>query len=378
MNTELNRPKSPASVGGECQRAAKASMDSTNIQGGVNLPLNEVSFKEVGFYTVSPDSDRLICLLCPRSCIIEPGKFGRCRVRRNEAGKLISLNYGICTSIAFDPVEKKPLYHFYPGWNVLSLGSFGCNLSCGFCQNWELSQGTPPGQFLSPEDLVKILQVRGKESNCCGVAYTYSEPSVWYEFVSDASPLVKENGFKNILVTNGMLNRAPLKQLLPQLDALNIDLKGFTEDFYREVVGGSLQRVMDTVELSLEMGKHVEVTTLIIPGLNDSREELKQLAQWLSGLSVDLPLHLSRYFPRYKFNQPPTPEETLLEAREIAREYLNYVYIGNLDSRGYSDTECLRCGQRLIERTGYLIKMTGLDKGVCTRCGYRPPIVGLE
>lgn len=334
--------------------------------------------KEAEYYFVASDLVSLVCQLCPHHCTIKPGKTGRCRVRRNEEGRLFTLNYGVCTSIAFDPVEKKPLYHFHPGQTVLSLGSFGCNLSCGFCQNWEISQGNPGGYLLQPRDLVKLLEERREQENCCGVAYTYSEPSVWYEFVKAAGSLVKQNGYKNVLVTNGMLNREPLKQLLPDLDALNIDVKGFTPEFYRRVVGGSLKQVISTLEYSLESGKHVEVTTLLIPGLNDSSAELKRLAQWLASLSPDLPFHISRYFPRYRFNQAATPIKSLLEAREIAREYLNYVYLGNFETEEYTDTFCPQCGQKLISRTGYFLKFVGLDRGRCIECGYRPPIIGLN
>ena len=331
--------------------------------------------REARYYTKLKEGDNLQCQLCSHNCIIAPGKTGRCRVRKNEQSRLITINYGLCSSLALDPIEKKPLYHFFPGYNILSLGSFGCNLSCGFCQNWEISQRVEEGRILRPEDIVILL--KEIEENCCGVAYTYSEPSVWFEFVEDSSRLVQASGFKNVLVTNGMLNEVPLRDLLEFIDALNIDLKAFTEEFYRKQLGGSLKQVLKTIEICQESGKHLEITTLLIPGLNDSRTEIKSLAKWLSELSADIPLHLSRCFPRYKFNRPATPFKTLLEAREIAREYLNYVYLGNLGITDYADTNCIRCGQLLIRRTGYFTQLVGLNNGVCASCGYRPPLKGV-
>lgn len=266
------------------------------------------------------------CLLCPQGCLIGANGTGLCRVRKNCDGTLMSLNYGQISSAALDPVEKKPLYHFYPGRTILSVGTWGCNLKCRFCQNWEISQGTPRVSLLEPAALAQLALQQG--DSCIGVAYTYSEPTVWYEYVLKAAAAVREAGQKNVLVTNGFINEKPLLELLPFVDAMNIDVKSFTEGFYREVCAGGLAAVKRSVETATQHC-HVEVTTLLIPGLNDIEEEIRALSFWLGNINPEIPLHFSRYFPRYKMDLPPTSMETLLRARETARGFLKHVYIGN-------------------------------------------------
>ncbi|GAV23861.1 AmmeMemoRadiSam system radical SAM enzyme [Carboxydothermus pertinax] len=313
------------------------------------------------------------CHLCPHQCRIANGKAGRCRVRKNIEGKLYSLNYGLVTAVNLDPIEKKPLYHFYPGSQILSLGTFGCNFQCGFCQNYEIAHLAINGDELLPEDLVKFTQ-RYQREGMIGVAYTYSEPAVWYEYIFASAPLLKKLGFKTVLVTNGFINKEPLEKLLPFIDALNIDLKGITEEYYHQVCQGSLTPVLEVIKTSVMYGVHVEITTLLVPGLNDTYEQIEELASFLANLNPDIPLHFSRYFPRYKFNLPPTPVESLMRAQKLARKYLNYVYLGNLPEI-FNDTFCPNCGALLIRRNYFEVDTSGLLENTCRQCKNKVKVI---
>ncbi|MDD2432982.1 MAG: AmmeMemoRadiSam system radical SAM enzyme [Clostridia bacterium] len=275
------------------------------------------------------NSSEVRCLLCPHGCVISEGKQGRCRVRKNVAGKLYLLNYGLVTSLALDPIEKKPLKRFFPGKQVFSLGTFGCNFACSFCQNWQIAhQKEVATHFLAPEEAVakaKEFLPLGNE----GIAYTYSEPLMWFEYVLETAKLAKEAGLKNVLVTNGYLNPQPLKELLPFLDAVNLDIKAFTQEFYEKLCQGRLAPVLHSAKL-LASNCHLEVTTLLIPQQNDSPEEIAELAQWIAQLDRQIPLHLTRYFPNYKLQTSATARETMLRAKKVAEEYLDYVYLGNI------------------------------------------------
>jgi len=327
---------------------------------------------EAAFYEALADFF-VQCYLCPHYCRIANGKLGRCRVRKNIAGKLYSLNYGLVTAVNIDPIEKKPLYHFYPGSSILSLGTFGCNFQCGFCQNFEISQNADTGEELLPAELVKIAE-RYHSQEMIGVAYTYSEPVVWYEYIAASAPLLKQLGFKTVLVTNGFINKEPLEKLLPFIDALNIDLKGMTKDYYRNYCRGSLEPVLEAIILTVAKKVHVEITTLLVPGLNDSPKEIKKLSQFLAKLSPDIPLHFSRYYPRYKFNLPATPAESLLRAQEIASQYLRYVYVGNLLGVN-NNTYCPYCGATLIQRNSFEVDLTGIDGDTCRQCKNKVKII---
>ncbi|MGB9803090.1 AmmeMemoRadiSam system radical SAM enzyme [Desulfofundulus sp.] len=286
--------------------------------------MQEALFYEKG------DGGIAFCRLCPRFCKIREGNTGFCRVRKNQQGTLYTLNYGRVSSYGLDPIEKKPLYHFYPGSDIFSLGSVGCNLHCGFCQNWQIAHADPRTVYLSPEEAVAAAKEQvARGYPCVGLAYTYNEPFVWYEYVYDTARLARKEGLKNVLVTNGYVNEEPLRRLLPYIDAMNIDVKGFSGEYYREVCAGHLEPVLRTVEFA-HGHCHVELTTLLVPGLNDSEEEIRRLVDWVAALSPDIPLHFTRYFPNYKFDLPPTPLETLKRAREIALEKLHYVYLGNV------------------------------------------------
>jgi pyruvate formate lyase activating enzyme len=273
----------------------------------------------------------MICPLCPHRCQLEKeGQHGWCRARVFKDGKIIDENYGRLTSLALDPIEKKPLRRFYPGSLILSEGSYGCNLKCPWCQNYEISQADQKSdwEYLSPEDLVRTAEKYVPAGNI-GIAFTYNEPLVSYEYVMDTAKISKAHGLKTVLVTNGMINAEPLKALLPYIDALNIDLKGFTENLYR-LCGGDLETVKQAIRLA-SASSHVEVTTLVIPGLNDSEAEMEKIAFFLSSISPDLPLHISRFFPRYLMkDKKPTPVETVLKLTQVAEKHLNFVYPGNI------------------------------------------------
>lgn len=311
------------------------------------------------------DDNAIHCMLCPHHCKLKESQAGLCRVRRNDAGILLTSNYGEVSSIALDPIEKKPLFHFYPGANILSAGSYGCNLACSFCQNHTIAQGTPQTRYLEPDTLVELTQ-KSSDHGSIGMAFTYNEPSIWFEYIMATAPRLREQGLKTVLVTNGYLEKEPMEKLLPHIDAFNIDVKAFNENFYPKLCRGQLQAVKNTVERVI--GKaHVEVTTLLIPGKNDGEQEIRELAGWLASLDKGLVLHLSRYYPAHNLGLPPTPESTIIKAQEIAREYLNFVYTGNLPGEE-NNTYCLNCKNLLIQRNAYHIKVSGIKEGLCSSC----------
>jgi len=278
------------------------------------------------YYYVKHDNGSVQCHLCPHRCEIPPGKRGRCRVRLNNDGVLIAENYGEISGIAFDPIEKKPLRNFYPGHTILSIGSYGCNLSCDFCQNWRIAQEHPPTQTVGVDELIQRLKLR--EDNL-GLAYTYNEPTVFYEFMLDTAKAVHEAGYKNVVVSNGFISKEPLLELLPYIDAFNIDLKAFEERFYKGVCGGRLGPVLDTIRRIVGHA-HLELTVLLIDGENTDDQNLEKLFEWVASLDKDIPIHLSRYFPAYKRIDPPTEVETLQHAKKLAEKYLTTVYLGNV------------------------------------------------
>jgi len=312
---------------------------------------------------------RIQCTLCPHRCIIQEGKFGLCGVRRNIGGKMRTRNYGIISGLALDPIEKKPLCHFFPGSKILSLGSWGCNLKCNFCQNWQISQTCNEDELDGEaKSLQQILDIAQSTPNNIGIAYTYNEPTVWFEFMFDLAQMVHNAGLKNIVVSNGYINREPLLQLIPFIDAFNIDLKGFTSSFYSEMAKGQLNFVLDSIKTIKSEGKHLELTNLIIPGKNDNEHSFNEMIDWICNeLGNDTVLHLSRYFPRFKQNLPATPVETLFRLAEMARTKLKFVYVGNVQDS--NSTKCPSCGADLIERNGYDVKLSDhYDKGRCKNC----------
>lgn len=311
------------------------------------------------------------CELCPKDCIIEPGQSGECRVRVNIDGVLKTVVYGFPCSVNIDPVEKKPLFHFLPGTPILSVATVGCNLHCRNCQNWEISQANPEdveAAFYPPQKLLEIA----KHYNCPSLAYTYSDPIIFYEYTYDTAKLAKQANIRSVLVTAGYINQQPWERLLKYIDAANIDLKGMTDDFYRRVCSATLKPVQNAMISAKAEGVLVEVTNLIIPTLNDEPEQIRQLAHWVkTNLGAETPLHFSRFFPQYKMRHlPPTSEKTLDMAREIAMgEGLDYVYIGNISSERGQNTYCPSCKVLLIERSGYTILQNRLKDGRCPDCG---------
>lgn len=306
------------------------------------------------------------CLLCPHGCLIPAGHKGRCGVREHFPGLgLVASNEESAAAIAVDPVEKKPLFHFSPGASILSLGTIGCNLECPFCQNWQLArcQMSLELRKITPEDLYDMALEQGLKL----VAFTYNEPTVWYEFVLEASRFLKAHGISIVLVTNGYIRQEPLRLLLPFLSAANVDIKAFTDEDYSKV-GGHLEPVKKTVTKMLEQGVHVELTHLSVPGINDSPEAFREMVDWIAGLDRAIPLHITRYFPQYHWDRPPTEISRIRNLVEVAEKELLFVYPGN--TSGASVTRCSACGHILVRRSGYQVDSAGLDdEGRCRECG---------
>ncbi len=308
--------------------------------------------------------NKVKCILCPHECTLQPDKYGICSGRKNIGGILYALNYKqSATSPALDPIEKKPLYHFYPGRDILSLGPNSCNLQCQFCQNWHISQVKTPTLDIEIDELITLAS-----RNSIGIAYTYSEPFTWYEFILEIAPLAREKGLKNVLVTNGFINEEPLRKLLPYIDAMNIDIKSMNEDFYQKICKGKLSSVLKACEIA-KKSSWIEITNLVIPTLNDDEKEIQKLVDWIAkNLGDDTPLHFSRYFPQYKMDIPPTQLKTLENAYLIAKNKLKYVYVGNVNNMDLSNTYCPQCKNLLINRQGYNIEITGVLNSKCSNC----------
>ncbi len=326
--------------------------------------------KITAYYEKRPDN-RVICHLCPFNCRLKENQQGICKSRYNRGGELVTDNYGELVTLAVDPIEKKPLYHFYPGTNILSTGPNSCNFQCKNCQNWTISQKKTETFYVSPEKLLETA----KNHNSLGVAFTYTEPLMWFEYIMDCAPLLREAGLKSVLVSNGFINPEPLDELLPFIDAANIDLKSMRPEFYRKICKGKLEPVLDNLRTIASSRTHLEITNLIIPGLNDSETDISDLVEFVASLSDMIPLHFSAYFPNYQMKTIATPPETLLRALEIARRRLKYVYLGNVALRDITNTRCPQCGLLLVRRSGYHTTIIGLEKGLCRQCGYDTGIV---
>jgi pyruvate formate lyase activating enzyme len=317
------------------------------------------------------EGSRIRCYLCSHHCLIGNGRQGLCSVRVNQEGSLKTINYGEITSMAVDPIEKKPLYHFKPGKRILSVGTFGCNFTCSFCQNYSIAHLKGRSEYVPPEQLAACIAVL---DNNIGIAFTYNEPTIWFEFVYDTARKAKELYPDRMvaLVTNGYIGMEALNELLPFVDAMNIDLKSFREEYYRKICGGDLQSVQKTIEEACRQC-HVEVTTLLVNGLNDSMEEVEDIAAWLAALNKNIPLHLTRYYPAYRMNRPATDPDVMDEAAKTARKHLNYVYLGNMADQDNS-TRCPECGELLIDRAGYSVRLL-LKEPECPGCGAPVPVV---
>jgi len=318
------------------------------------------------------ETAQVACDLCPVDCHLRPGQTGPCGTRANENGVMVPLHYGRIVSSAVDPIEKKPLYHFHPGRSILSVAAPGCNLHCLFCQNWSISQErTVTTVPVTPDDLVAQAQALGS----LGIAFTYSEPLVWFEFVRDTAEAARAAGLKNVLVTNGYLNPEPLAELLPLIDAANIDLKSMDDGFYRDVCRASLDPVLHTIRQAKAAGVHLELTNLVIPGYNDRADQIGRLVDFVADLDPETPLHFSAYRPAWKLKARPTTVDDLLRARAIAERKLPWVYLGNVVTDQGRDSQCPDCSQLLVRRAGYRAEVKTGAGPQCEGCGRKLPFI---
>ncbi len=338
-------------------------------------------FKEAVLWEPA-EGGRVRCYLCNFRCLIGEGKLGHCFVRKNIGGKLYSLNYGKICAANPDPIEKKPLYHFQPGSRSFSIAAIGCNFRCEFCQNWSISQaaletGRIDGEEASPQQIV----AGAVRTGCKSVAYTYTEPTVFMEMCNDCARPAKEKGLANVFVSNGYMTREAIDFSVDWLDAINVDLKAFTDEYYKRLCGSRLQPVLDSIAYIARQTKiWIEITTLLLPGQNDSEEELKKLADWLvTEAGPDVPWHVSRFYPQYKYSDSaPTPLESLQRAERIGKAAgLHYVYLGNVPGTDAENTYCYQCGRILIERMGYRIAANHITDSKCPQCGTQIAGVGL-
>lgn len=326
---------------------------------------------EAMFYTPL-DSNRVRCRLCQHFCRIDDGRRGLCGVRENRAGKLYSLVYGRAVSAGIDPIEKKPLFHLQPGSTSFSIATVGCNFTCRHCQNWQIAQypqahpGDIPGKGLPPEAVVAQARAAG----CASISYTYTEPTVFFEYAYDTAKLATEAGIKNVFVSNGYISAEALAGISPYLDAANIDLKAFNDEFYRKICGAKLQPVLDTIRLHKKLGIWLEVTTLIIPGYNDDEADLRGIAEFIASVGSEIPWHVSAFYPTHKLlDAPHTSAKILRRARQIGKDAgLRYVYEGNLPGEGGENSYCYACGELLIERYGFSIRKNLITSGCCRHC----------
>jgi pyruvate formate lyase activating enzyme len=349
--------------------AAAGSLDCAACHSAVEEPL------PVSYCHIPHTGDYIQCNLCPHRCLIADGERGRCRVRENRGGRLYSMVYGNPCAMHVDPIEKKPFYHFLPTAAAFSIATAGCPLRCLYCQNWEISQTTPEetqNVDLPPEDVVRgALQYSAPV-----IAYTYSEPTAFYEYMLETARVGREAGLYSVVVSAGFINPDPLRELCAAVDAIKIDLKGYDEGFYQEVCGARLQPVLEAIRTIYEAGVHLEIVNLVVPTLNDSLDQLRALSRWVAQeVSPDVPLHFSRFQPLYKLqNLPPTPVETLDQARQIAlKEGMRFVYVGNVPGHPGDNTYCPACGEALIVRQGFSVLEYHLEGGTCPYCGESIP-----
>ncbi len=305
------------------------------------------------------------CNICPHNCNLREGQKGICMARENRDGEIEPLNYGEVASMSVDPIEKKPLFHFKPGTKILSIGTWGCNMKCGFCQNWQLSQQKVPTRYYEPEEILDEIAKRGLSS----LAFTYSEPIIWYEYVYDTARLMKDNKIDTVMVSNGFINQGPLLELLPYIDGFNIDLKAIDDDFYRDECNGRLEPVKNTIIKIAESDAHLEITNLVIRDKNDSIDALEDLIDFISSVDREIPLHLSRYYPAYKYEIEATDIKLLKTAYDLASKKLDYVYLGNIREMDYRKTICPGCGRVIIDRD-YRIK-SNIENGKCGYCDHK-------
>ena len=348
-------------ISGQISSAAPNSAQDKNLSSKLKKAL----------YWVSLGKDKVQCELCPKKCVLSNGQKGFCRARKNINGQLYTLTYGQPVAIHVDPIEKKPLAHVYPGTKSFSIATAGCNLRCKFCQNWEISQLDAEKvkvNFIPPEEIVS-LAIKNK---CKTIAFTYTEPTIFYEYMLDIAKIAKEKGIDCVMHSAGFTNEEPLRQIAKYLKAANIDLKGFSDKYYSSFCQGSLEPVLNAIKILKEEGVWIEITNLLIPGANDSDEDISKLCQWVKeNLGENTPIHFARFFPMYKLtNLSPTPLSTLIRAYNIAKKNgIKFIYIGNIPQQMGEDTKCPSCDKLLIKRTGYNILENNIKKGECPFCG---------
>jgi pyruvate formate lyase activating enzyme len=316
--------------------------------------------KEGRYFTLLTNG-KIRCDLCPHYCVLNENELGRCLGRKNIKGKIINLNYGNISSLSFDPIEKKPLYHFYPGKMILSVGGYGCNMDCAYCQNHHISKVAPIINPITIDELLKLAEV--KDDNI-GIAFTYNEPLINIEFIIDTFKVFKENGLKTVLVSNGLINHEPLIDVIPYLDGVNIDVKTFDEYIYKSELKGNLQVILNNIKTLKSNGVHVEITNLIVPSISDNINQFTDMVKEISQIDKGIPFHISKYFPNYKFILESYSNDFILNFRSIAKKYLDYVYLGNIGV--YEDTNCPNCKEILIHR-GYTFKIF-IKEGRCFKC----------
>ncbi|HIE38344.1 MAG TPA: AmmeMemoRadiSam system radical SAM enzyme [Anaerolineales bacterium] len=347
----------------------EGTLNCASCHGGVEPPLPVA-------YCHTPHTGTYVrCNLCPHGCFIAEGERGQCRARENQGGRLFSVVYGNPCAVHVDPIEKKPFYHFLPTAAAFSLATAGCNLRCLYCQNWQISQFPPEetrNADLPPEEVVRYAQM----TNAPVIAYTYSEPVVFYEYMLTTARLAREAGLLNVVISAGFINPEPLRELCAAVDAIKIDLKGYDEEFYREVCGAELGPVLEAIRIIYESGTHLEIVNLVVPTLNDDLNQLRALSRWVArDLSPDVPLHFTRFHPQYKLtNLPPTPVESLEKARAIAlEEGVRFVYVGNVPGHPANTTYCPVCRRPIVVRQGFAVREYHLQGGACAYCGESIP-----
>ena len=321
------------------------------------------------------DGENVVCDLCPHRCVLPPEKFGICKSRKNADGKLVAYNYGRISSLAVDPIEKKPLYHYHPGTSIFSVGGIGCNLHCNYCQNYSISQ-SPIGKkrttYKSPSDLTALCRQQGLSQ----IAFTYNEPMIWFEYIRDV--MEQDPDLDLVIVSNGMINEDPMKELCKVTKAMNIDVKSFDQEFYTKLCGGDLEAVKTSCEVAYASKVHLEITYLVIPGYNDDPDTVRRFVRWVHEyLSPEIPIHFTRFHPDYNMTDVRlTPVDTLLRLKALAQEEgMNYVYVGNVMTDDDSNTFCPECGKLLIKRTGYRVDVVGLEGDRCAFCKHRIHII---
>jgi pyruvate formate lyase activating enzyme len=340
------------------------------------FPIKDIGNKEAKYYIKREDGLTVKCFLCPQGCEIKDGEEGKCLVRVNRGGKLWATSYGKIGAINLDPIEKKPLFHYFPTYKILSVGGVGCNFSCKFCQNWELVEGVVPVRELTPDKLA-YLAVKLKEKKNLGVAFTYNEPTIWFEYIIDTAKILKElePQMKVVMITNGYISAKPLEELCEYVDAMNIDFKFAKEEYYKEISDAHFKPVLSTIKRTWEIFKStgkpfIELTYLVITDVNDTEADFEKITDFVAEISPYIPFHISRFFPHFLMSdRPPTPIRTLEKAYEIAKKKLKYVYVGNVWGNEGEHTYCPGCSKILIRRYGFTSDIVGIKDGKCANCG---------